>query len=88
MQQAPLSACARGRFREATYEAELCLKEQPLATYLDNVVLKGLQIVERDYERGALYEDNLKRISPTVKAMMDDLADFEPRRWFRKSGSC
>jgi len=48
------------------------------------VVLKGLQIVERDYERGALDEDNLKRISTTVKEMMDDLADFEPRRWFRK----
>ena len=74
-----------GDSAEATYEAELCLKEQPLATYLDNVVLKGLQIVERDYERGALDEDNLKRISTTVKEMMDDLADFEPRRWFRKS---
>lgn len=73
-----------GDSAEATYEAELCLKEQPLATYLDNVVLKGLQIVERDYERGALDEDNLKRISTTVKEMMDDLADFEPRRWFRK----
>src|SRR4029079_9806340 len=66
------------------YEAHLCLKEQPLATYLDNVVLNGLQIVERDYERGALDEDNLKRISTTVKEMMDDLADFEPRRLFRK----
>ena len=43
-----------------------------------------MQIVERDYERGALDEDNLKRISTTVKEMMDDLADFEPRRWFRK----
>ena len=52
--------------------------------HLDNVVLKGLQIVERDYERGALDEDNLKRISTTVKEMMNDLADFEPRRWFRK----
>ena len=73
-----------GDSAEATYEAELCLKEQPLATYLDNVVLKGLQLVERDYERGALDEDNLKRIGTTVKEMMDNLADFEPRRWFRK----
>ena len=74
-----------GNSAEATYEAELCLKEQPLATYLDNVVLKGLQLVERDYERGALDEENLKRINTTVKEIMDDLADFEPRRWFRKA---
>ena len=74
-----------GDLAEATYEAELCLKEQPLATYLDNVVLKGLQLVERDYERGALDEENLKRINTTVKEIMDDLADFEPRRWFRKA---
>jgi AI-2E family transporter len=73
-----------GDSAEATYEAELCLKEQPLATYLDNVVLKGLQLVERDYERGALDEENLKRINTTVKEIMDDLADFEPRSWFRK----
>ena len=73
-----------GDSEEATYEAELCLKEQPLATYLDNVVLKGLQLVERDYERGTLDEDNLKRIGATVKDIMDNLADFEPRRWFRK----
>jgi predicted PurR-regulated permease PerM len=74
-----------GDSAEATYEAELCLKEQPLATYLDNVVLKGLQLAERDFERGALDEENLKRINTTVKEIMDDLADFEPRRWFRKA---
>ena len=43
------------------------------------MVLKGLQLVERDYERGALDGENLKRISTTVKEIMDDLADFEPR---------
>src|SRR4029078_2166299 len=75
-----------GDSAEATYEAELCLKEQPLATYLYNVVLKGLQLVESDFERGALDEENLKRINTTVKEIMDDLADFEPRRWFRKMG--
>ncbi len=73
-----------GDSAEATYEAELCLKDQPLETYLDNVVLKGLQLVERDYERGALDEENIKRIGTTVKDIMDNLADFEPRRWFRK----
>jgi len=73
-----------GDSADATYQAELCLKEQPLATYLDDVALKGLQLAERDFERGALEEENLKRISTTVKEIMDNLADFEPRRWFRK----
>ena len=73
-----------GDAAEATYQAELALKEEPFANYLDDVALKGLQLAERDFERGALDEDNLKRISTTVKEMMDDLADFEPRRWFRK----
>jgi hypothetical protein len=74
-----------GDSAEATYQAELALKEEPLANYLDDVALKGLQLAERDFERGALDEENLKRINTTVKEIMDDLADFEPRRWFRKA---
>ena len=69
---------------EATHHAELALKDEPLASYLDDVALKGLQLAERDFERGALDEENLKRIHSTVKEIMEDLADFEPRRWFRK----
>jgi AI-2E family transporter len=74
-----------GDSAEATYQAELALKEEPLANYLDDVALKGLQLAERDFERAALDEENLKRINATVKEIMDDLADFEPRRWFRKA---
>jgi hypothetical protein len=68
----------------ATYQAELALKEESLANYLDDVALKGLQLAERDFERGGLDEESLKRIETTVNEIMDDLADFEPRRWFRK----
>ena len=50
------------------------------------MALKGLQLAERDFERGTLDEENLKRINSTVKEIMEDLADFEPRRWFRKMG--
>ena len=75
-----------GDSAEATYQAELALKEEPLANYLDDVALKGLQLAERDFERGTLNEENLKRINSTVKEIMEDLADFEPRRWFRKMG--
>ena len=49
------------------------------------MALKGLQLAERDFERGALDEENLNRINTTVKEIMDDLAHFEPRRWFRKA---
>ena len=73
-----------GDSAEATYQAELALKDGPLANYLDDVALKGLQLAERDFERSALDEENLERINTTVKEIMDDLADFEPRRWFRK----
>ena len=83
-QQSFYQRALTGDSADATYQAELCLKEQPLATYLDDVVLKGLQLVERDFERGAFDEENLKGLSTTVKEIMDNLADFEPRRWFRK----
>ena len=83
-QQSFFQRALTGDSAEATYQAELALKDEPLANYLDDVALKGLQLAEREFERGALDEENLKRINTTVKEIMDDLADFEPRRWFRK----
>jgi hypothetical protein len=83
-QQSFFQRALTGDSAEATYQAELALKDEPLASYLDDVALKGLQLAERDFERGALDEENLNRINTTVKEIMDDLADFEPRRWFRK----
>jgi predicted PurR-regulated permease PerM len=73
-----------GDSAEATYQAEVALKDEPLAAYIDDVALKGLELAERDFERGNLDEKNLQRISTTVKEIMDNLADFEPRRWFSK----
>jgi hypothetical protein len=48
------------------------------------VALTGLKLAERDYERGVIDGDQEVKISNTVKEMMDNLADFEPRRWFAK----
>ena len=48
------------------------------------MALGGLKLAERDAERGALDADNLESIEETVDEMMDNLTDFEPRRWFRK----
>ena len=73
-----------GDAAEATYQAELALKDQSLAGYLDAVALTGLKLAEHDFERGAIDGDQEEKISNTVKEMLDNLADFEPRRWFSK----
>ncbi len=75
-----------GDSAEATYQAELSLKDgTPLVAYLDEVALKGLQLAERDAERGALDLEHLDRMKATVEEIMDNLVDFEPRRWFGKA---
>jgi predicted PurR-regulated permease PerM len=73
-----------GDAAEATYQAELCLKDQSLETYLDRVALSGLKLAERDASRGMLEGEQAGKIAATVKEMLDNLADFEPRRWFSK----
>ena len=70
-QQSFFQRALTGDSAEATYHAELALKDEPLATYLDDVALKGLQLAERDFERGALDEENLKRIRlPSTRSWM------------------
>jgi hypothetical protein len=74
-----------GDSAEATYHAELCLKEgRPFVAYLDEVALEGLELAMHDAERGSLDLERMQRIAATVKEMMENLAEFEPRRWFRK----
>ena len=71
-----------GDAAEATYEAERCLNEQSLESCLDRVALSALRLAERDARRGLLDEEQAAKIADTVKEMLADLADFEPRRWF------
>ena len=73
-----------GDAAEATYHAELGLKDQSLASYLDTVALSGLKLAERDASRGGLDDVQAERVAGTVKEMLDNLADFEPHRWFAK----
>jgi predicted PurR-regulated permease PerM len=73
-----------GDAAEATYQAELALKEQSLLCYLDSVTLPGLKLAERDAIAGALDKEEIDKVAATVKEMLDDLAEFEPRRWFLK----
>jgi predicted PurR-regulated permease PerM len=73
-----------GDAAEATYHAELCLKDQSLASYLDTVALNGLKLAERDAVRGKLDEAQSEKVAATVREMLDHLSDFEPHRWFAK----
>jgi hypothetical protein len=73
-----------GDAAEATYQAELCLKDQSLQTYLEGVALDGLKLAERDAARGLIDPEQSERIAATVKEMLEHLADFEPKRWFAR----
>jgi hypothetical protein len=75
-----------GNAAEATYQAELALKDQSLESCLDRVALAGLMLGERDQERGILGREQSECITVMVKEMLDNLADFEPRRWFSNLG--
>ncbi|MEJ2517370.1 MAG: AI-2E family transporter [Methyloceanibacter sp.] len=68
----------------ATYRAELALKDQSLLTYLDDVALGGLGIAEQDLARGAIGEQQADRISETVSEILENLDDYEPKRWFSR----
>jgi len=73
-----------GDAAEVTYQAELALKDESLQTYLDAVVLPALKIAERDATRGTLDSEQTDKVATTVKEMLENLSDFEPRRWFAK----
>jgi predicted PurR-regulated permease PerM len=73
-----------GDAAEATYQAELSLKDQSLEAYLGGVALGGLKLAQQDAERGALDGEQCERIAATVNEMLENLADFEPRRWFQR----
>ncbi len=73
-----------GDAAEVTYQAELALKEESLLTYLNTVVLPALKVAERDATRGSLDAEQTDKVATTVKEMLDNLSEFEPRRWFAK----
>jgi predicted PurR-regulated permease PerM len=67
---------------EATYETELCLKDQSLESCLSRVALSALKLADGDARRELLDETQAARISETMKEVLANLDDFEPRRWF------
>jgi predicted PurR-regulated permease PerM len=64
---------------EAAEKAEQFLKERSLASYYDEVALKGLQLAQADAERGALDPDRLLKIRDAVNEFASDLSDQDDR---------
>ena len=60
---------------EAAEKAEEFLKERSLASYYDEVALKGLQLAQADAERGALDQERLVKIRDAVSEFASDLSE-------------
>jgi predicted PurR-regulated permease PerM len=58
---------------EAREQAESALKEQPLATYYDEVVLPALRLAAADVERGLVRGEPLERVRETIREVVEDL---------------
>ena len=64
---------------EAAEKAEQFLKERSLASYYDEVALKGLQLAQLDAERGALDPDRLTKIRDAVSEFASDVSEQDDR---------
>jgi len=64
---------------EAAEKAEQFLKERSLASYYDEVALKGLQLAQLDAERGALDPDRLTKIRDAVSEFASDVSEQDER---------
>jgi predicted PurR-regulated permease PerM len=62
---------------EATERAEEFLQEQSLAAFYDEVAIAALALAEHDRVRGALDEDQRKRVVESAMLLIDNLAEHE-----------
>ncbi len=62
---------------EARDQAEVLLRDRPLSSYYDEVVLKGLQLAANDSARGVLTEAQLIKIQHTIQTLIEDLDEYD-----------
>ena len=62
---------------EAADQAELLLKERSLASYYDEVALKGLQLAAQDVRRGAIDEARQERLKESVVAFIEEMDEHD-----------
>ncbi|MFY0064873.1 hypothetical protein ABTP66_19865, partial [Acinetobacter baumannii] len=60
-------------------KAEEFLKERSLASYYDEVALRGLQLAQADAERGALDQERITKIRDAVGEFVSDLSSPDDR---------
>jgi hypothetical protein len=66
-----------GDEHEVHEQAEQLLKERPLSSYYDEVVVGGLRLALADRRRGALTRGALDAIVESTRELIDSLADHE-----------
>lgn len=64
---------------EVTEEAWLFLRDKPLATYYEDVLLGGLRLAQIDAQRGALDEEGRGNVRDSVAEIVDDLDEHVDR---------
>jgi predicted PurR-regulated permease PerM len=64
---------------EAAEQAEEFLKEKPLLTYYDEVLVEALKLAQTDADRGFLDDDRMLRIRDAVAEIVDDLSTYEDK---------
>lgn len=62
---------------EAAEQAQEFLKEKPLLSYYQDVLIEGLKLAQADAEKGLLDEERSVRIRDTIAEIVDDLDVWE-----------
>jgi predicted PurR-regulated permease PerM len=60
---------------EISDQARMFLKEKPLATYYDDILLGGLRLAQADAQRGLIDEGRLQRVRDVVAEVVEDLGN-------------
>jgi predicted PurR-regulated permease PerM len=64
---------------EAAEQAQEFLKEKPLLSYYQDVLIEGLKLAQEDAEKGLLDEERSVHIRDTVAEIVDDLDTWEDK---------
>ncbi len=56
-------------------QAEKCLREKPLAAYIDAVAMPALRLAQLDLARGSLAEERLERFRSSLGELVEDLEE-------------
>lgn len=56
-------------------QAEKCLKEKPVAEYIDAVAMPALRLAQLDLARGSLAEERLERFRASLGELVEDLEE-------------